>query len=136
MTSTLLNTGAWQQVTRIDVICVTRMSPTSGFTTKTCVRPVSPRQHHQRGKRLCNRSYTGFGRCCLFGSFLGAPVKAVCVDPFLDPQLDHGETCRTAEATRGHSACVHTVLGPQTCDRCSPPPPPTGRSQLTMDCHM
>ena len=30
---------------------------------------------------------------------------------FLDPQFEHGETCSTAEATRGHHACVHAVLG-------------------------
>ena len=30
---------------------------------------------------------------------------------FLDPQLKHGETCSTAEATRSHYACVHAVLG-------------------------
>ena len=29
----------------------------------------------------------------------------------LDHQLEHGETCSTAEATRGHCACVHAVLG-------------------------
>ena len=49
-------------------------------------------------KRLCNRAWTGFGQCRLCGSFL-------------DPQLEYGETCSTAEATRGHYACVHAVLG-------------------------
>ena len=28
----------------------------------------------------------------------------------LDPQLEHAETCSTAEATRGHYACVHAVV--------------------------
>ena len=51
-----------------------------------------------RKKRLGNRSYTGFGRCRLCGSFL-------------DSRLEHGETCSTAVATRGHYACVHAVWG-------------------------
>ena len=38
-------------------------------------------------RRLGNRTRTGFGQCRL-GSFF--------------PQLEHGETCSTAEATRGH----------------------------------
>ena len=48
-------------------------------------------------KRLGNRAWTGFGQCRLCGSFL-------------DPQLERGETCSTAEATRGHYACVHAVV--------------------------
>ena len=44
------------------------------------------------------RTYMGFDQCRLCGSFL-------------DSQLEHGETCSTAEATRGHYACVHAVLG-------------------------
>ena len=47
---------------------------------------------------MSNRTYTGFGQCRLCGSFL-------------DSQLEHGDTCSTAEATRGHYACVHAVLG-------------------------
>ena len=50
----------------------------------------------QRGSG--NRSNAGSSECRLCGSFLGA-------------QLGHGETCSTAEATRGHCACVHAVLG-------------------------
>ena len=49
-------------------------------------------------KRLGNRAYTGLGQCRLCGSFL-------------ESQLEHGETCSTAEASRGHYACVHAVLG-------------------------
>ena len=50
-------------------------------------------------KRLGLLAYTGFGQCRLCGSFL-------------DSQLEHGETCSTtAEATPGHYACVHAVLG-------------------------
>ena len=29
---------------------------------------------------------------------------------FPDPQLEHAETCSTAEATREHYACVHAVV--------------------------
>ena len=39
-----------------------------------------------------------------------ALVSAVQVDHSWT-QLEHGETCSTAEATRGHYACVHAVLG-------------------------
>ena len=46
-------------------------------------------------KRLGNRVGGGQCRCC--GSFL-------------DPQLEHAETCSTAEATRGHYACVRAVV--------------------------
>ena len=38
-----------------------------------------------------------FNQCRLCGSFLV-------------PQLEFGETCSTAEATRGHYACVHAVV--------------------------
>ena len=33
-----------------------------------------------------------------------------CCGSFLDPQLEHAETCSTAEATRVHNACVHAVV--------------------------
>ena len=33
-----------------------------------------------------------------------------CCGSFPDPQLEHAETCGTAEATRGHYACFHTVV--------------------------
>ena len=49
-------------------------------------------------KRLGNREWTGFSQCRMCGSFL-------------DPQRKHGETCSTAQATRGHCACVHAVSG-------------------------
>ena len=48
-------------------------------------------------KRLGKRAWTGFGECRLCGSFL-------------DPQLEHGEICSPAEATRGHHACVRAVV--------------------------
>ena len=49
-------------------------------------------------KRLGNRTWTGFGQCRLCGSLL-------------DHQMEHCEICSAAEATRGHYACVHAVLG-------------------------
>jgi hypothetical protein len=48
-------------------------------------------------KRLGARCHDGVGPCRL----CGAP---------LDPQLEHSETCATAEATRGHYACVRAVV--------------------------
>ena len=48
-------------------------------------------------KRLGNRLWEGDGQC------------RYC-DSFLDPQVEHAETCSTAEATRGHYACVHAVV--------------------------
>ena len=46
-------------------------------------------------KRLGNRSSVG-GPCRLYGAFLA-------------PQLEHSETCSTAEATRWHYACVNAL---------------------------
>ena len=48
-------------------------------------------------KRLGKRTWTGCGHCQLYGSFV-------------DSQLEHGETCCTGQATRGHYACFHAVL--------------------------
>ena len=48
-------------------------------------------------KRLGNRMYTGDTPCQVCGAFL-------------DAQLEHSETCCTAEATRGHYACVRAVV--------------------------
>ena len=40
-----------------------------------------------------------------------------CCGSFLDPHQEHAETCSTAEATRGHYACVHAVVcGVQLAD--------------------
>ena len=48
-------------------------------------------------KRLGNRVWVGGRQCGCCGSFL-------------DPHLGHADTCSTAEATRGHNACVHAVV--------------------------
>ncbi|CAK0905100.1 unnamed protein product, partial [Prorocentrum cordatum] len=48
-------------------------------------------------KRLGGRCYEATGPCRI----CGAP---------LDPQLEHSEVCPTAEATRGHYACVHALV--------------------------
>ena len=48
-------------------------------------------------KRLGNRVWVGGGQCRCCGSFL-------------DPQLEHAETCSNAEATRGRYACFHAVV--------------------------
>ena len=71
------------------------MSLASGSITWTHVRG---RLHHQRTKETRQQDYTGFGQCRLCGAFL-------------DSQLEHSETCSTAEATGRHYARVHAVLG-------------------------
>ena len=48
-------------------------------------------------KRLGARTYEGNAAC----SLCGAP---------LDPQVEHSECCATAEATRGHYACVRACV--------------------------
>ena len=48
-------------------------------------------------KRLGARIYCGSGCCRLCGGHL-------------DPHLEHSETCATAEATRGHYACVRALV--------------------------
>ena len=48
-------------------------------------------------KRMGNRVHDGDAACRLCGSHL-------------DPQLEHSETCSTAEATRGHYACVRALV--------------------------
>ena len=73
--------------------CATRRSPTKWlYHMDACAGSVlAPHDHITNvQKRLGNRAWTGFGECRLCGSFL-------------HPQLQHGETCSTAEATRGHS---------------------------------
>ena len=60
--------------------------------------PDAARLRHQRAEKdFGNRAWTGLGQCRQCGSFL-------------DPQLEHAETCSTAEGTRGHDACVHAVV--------------------------
>ena len=48
-------------------------------------------------KRLGARVHDGSGQCRLCGALL-------------DPQLEHAEVCATAEATRGHYACVRALV--------------------------
>ena len=48
-------------------------------------------------KRLGNRVWVGRGQCRCCGSFL-------------DPQLEHTETCSNSEATREHYACSDAVV--------------------------
>ena len=49
-------------------------------------------------KRLGNRCYTGQGSCRVCGAFP-------------DLQLEHSDTCSTAQDTIGHSACVPGCAG-------------------------
>ena len=96
----LLHTkGAWQQVTRIEYLCHTQVSRKRLHHFYACAGIVlTPHDYiTDMQKMLSNRSFTAFGQCRQCGSFL-------------DTQLEHGETCNTAEATRGHYACVRAVL--------------------------
>ena len=92
--------GTWQQVTRIVDLCHTHVSHEWLYHLDACAGSVlAPHDFVLNAqKRFANRSYAGEGGCRLCGTFL-------------DPHLEHGETCSTAEATRGHSACVHAMLG-------------------------
>ena len=96
---TLLSKGAWQQVRRVEDLCHTHVSHKWLYHLDACAGSVlTPHDcitNVQKGFE--NRALTGFGECRLCGSFL-------------DPQLEHGETCSTAEATLGHYACVHAVV--------------------------
>ena len=75
------------------------MPPTSGYTTGTHAGSVlTPHDCVTNAqKRLGNRLWVGGG-------------QFLCCGSFLDPQLEHAETCSTAEATRGHYECVHAVV--------------------------
>ena len=98
--STLLSKGAWQDV-RIEDLCHTHVSHKLRYHMDACAGSVlTPHDYitNVQKKRLGNKAWTGCGECRLCASFL-------------DLQLEHGETCSTAEATRGHCACVHAVLG-------------------------
>ena len=87
--STLLSKGAWQQVTRSEDLCHTQVSHKWLYHLDACAGSVLTPHDYTTivQKRLGNRAWTGFGECRLCGSFL-------------DPQLEHGETYVTAEATR------------------------------------
>ena len=87
-------------MSRIEDLCHTYVSHKWLYHFDACAGSVlAPRNFIINAeKRLGNGAYTGFGRCRLCGSLL-------------DSQLEHGETCSTAEATRGHYACVHVCLG-------------------------
>ena len=78
--------------------CATLRSPTSGFTTWTRVWEVS--WHRTITSPMCRKdsaTESGWMQCPCRGSFL-------------DSQLEHAETCSTAEATREHHARVHAVV--------------------------
>ena len=97
--STLLSKGAWQQLTRIEDLC------------HTCLLQVALPRRRMCGEVSSRRTTTsptsknGLATRC--GQAL---VKCRICGSFLDPQLEHEETCSTAEATRGHHACVHAVV--------------------------
>ena len=96
---TLLSKGAWQQVTRIEDLCHAQVSHRWLFHLETFAGSVlAPHDYITNvQERLGNRLWEGDEQCRCCGSFL-------------DPQLEHAETCSTAEATWGHYACVHAVV--------------------------
>ena len=105
---TLHSKGAWRQVTRIDDLCHSHVSHKWLFHLAACAGSVlTPHDYITNVQtRLGNRASTAFGQCCSCGSFM-------------DTQLEHGEPCSTAEATREHYACVHAVFGGlKLADRC------------------
>ena len=95
----LVPKGVWQQVTRIEDLRHAQVSHKWLCHLGACAGSVlTPHDFLANAqKRLSNRVWVGGGQCRCCGSFL-------------DPQLEHAETCSTAEATRGHHACVHTVV--------------------------
>ena len=97
--SALLSKDALQ-ITRIEDLCRRQVSHKRLYHLDACAGSVlTPHDCITNvQKRLGNQPWTCFGQCRICGSFLG-------------PQLEHGETCSTAEATRGHYACVHAVVG-------------------------
>ena len=71
------------------------MASPPGRVRGKCLAPHEYITNVQKG--LDNRTWAGFGQCRLCGFFL-------------DPPLEHAETCSNAEATREHCACVHAVV--------------------------
>ena len=101
----LLSKGAWQQVTGIEDLCHAQVSRRWLFHLDACAGSVlAPHDYITNvQKRLGNRLWEGDGhcRCCGF---------------FLDPQVEHAETCSTAEATRGrYTWCSRHGLRHETC---------------------
>ena len=86
---TLHSKGAREQVTRIEDLCHTHVSHKWLYHLDACAgRVLTPQD---------SRSWTGPGECRSCGCFL-------------NPHLEHADTCSTAEATRGHYACVQALV--------------------------
>ena len=97
--ATLQGQGAWSQLDRITELRHKEVThkwlyhcDTKSGGVLTSIDFVANVQ-----KRLGCRSYTGQALCRLCGRQL-------------DAHLEHSETCSTAEATRGHYACVRAVV--------------------------
>jgi hypothetical protein len=99
LTAALESQGAWTQLTRISELrhkdvsrkWLHHLDTKSGSVLASVDFVVNVQ------KRLGCRSYTGAAMCRICGSQL-------------DTHLEHSETCSTAEATRGHYACVRAVV--------------------------
>ena len=96
---TLQQQGAWPQLDRFHELrdknvshkWLTHLDVKTGAVLTTADYVVNIQ------KRLGARVYTGEAACRLCGAHL-------------DAQLEHGELCCTAEATRGHYACVRSLV--------------------------
>ena len=83
----------------------------SRLSDRTRLRRFKHNSAHQR----CMTAITSIEALChtqLSHNWLGngAYTGRQC-GLFQESQLEHGETCSTTEANRGHNACVHAVLG-------------------------
>ena len=91
--------GAWQQLQRFTEIrhkevshrWLSNLDPKSGSVLASADFTINVQ------KRIGCRSYAGSALC------------RVCGVP-LDAYLEHSETCSTSEATRGHYACVRSLV--------------------------
>ena len=95
----LRSKGALHKCAGFEDLCRTHFSHKWLFRRDACAGKVlAPHDIVANAQeRLGKRAFTGEGRCRLCGAFL-------------DLQLEHAETCSTAEATQGHCACVHAVV--------------------------
>ena len=97
MEDTLLSNGAWQQVIRIEVLCHAQVSRRWLFHLDACADCVlTPHDYITNvQKRLRNRLWECDWQCA-------APCWTL--------SWSMQKLCSTAEATRGHYACVDAVV--------------------------
>ena len=98
--STLTRQGNWPQLDRLRELRHPEVSHRWLWHLDTCDGSVMNQTDYTANiqKRLGARVISGDVHCRLCGALL-------------DPQLEHAEVCATAEATRGHYACVRALVG-------------------------